>query len=30
LVESMPPDDQLKKHYTTLLRGITSIKQMTL
>jgi hypothetical protein len=30
LVESMPPDDQLKKHYTKLLQGLTSIKQMTL
>jgi hypothetical protein len=30
LVESLPPDDQLKKHYTKLLQGITSIKQMTL
>ncbi len=30
LVESMPPDDQLKKHYTKLLQGVTSIKQMTL
>ncbi len=29
LVASMPPDDQLKKHYTKLLQGITSIKQMT-
>jgi len=26
---TMPPDDQLKKHYTKLLQGITSIKQMT-
>jgi hypothetical protein len=30
LVASMPPDDQLKKLYTKLLQGITSIKQMTL
>jgi hypothetical protein len=30
LVASMPPDDQLKKHYTKLLEGITSIKQMKL
>ncbi len=30
LVEFMPPDNQLKKHYTKLLQGITSIKQMTL
>jgi hypothetical protein len=30
LVASMPPDDQLKKHYTKLLQGISSIKQMTL
>ncbi len=28
LVASMPPDDQLKKHYTKLLKGITLIKQM--
>jgi hypothetical protein len=30
LVASMPPDDQLNKHYTTLLQGTTSIKQMRL
>ncbi len=30
LVASMPPDDQLKKHYTKLLDGITRIKQMKL
>ncbi len=30
LVDSMLPDDQLKKHYTKLLQGTTSIKQMTL
>jgi hypothetical protein len=30
LVASMPPDDQLKKHYTKLLEGITLIKQMKL
>jgi hypothetical protein len=30
LVASMPPDDKLKRHYTKLLQGITSIKQMTL
>jgi hypothetical protein len=30
LVESTPPDDQLKKNYTKLLQGIFSIKQMTL
>ncbi len=30
LVASLPPDDQLKKHYTKLLEGITLIKQMKL
>ncbi len=30
LVASMPPNDQLEKHYTKLLLGITSIKQVTL
>ena len=28
LVASMPPDDQLKKHYTKLLEGITLLKQI--
>ncbi len=28
LVASMPPDDQLKKHYTKLLEGLTLIKQI--
>jgi hypothetical protein len=28
LVASMPPDNQLKKHYTKLLEGITLLKQI--
>ena len=27
LVASMPSDDQLKKHYTTLLKGVTLLRQ---